>query len=156
MEDIFQTPLETIDNLMKDQIHYAMRDCIQIDKIVLSGGFGDSPALRERLTKSLKAINEKGNMHIKLIFRKKNAGAAGVAKGALMRAMNKDNGPKRTPVQSIGILHHVRDDPRYPKEVLNQGKWEHHEETDDWYIMNTIEWLIKVASLSAMKSPHKS
>lgn len=50
-----------------------------------------------------------------------NTSATGVATGAIIRAQNKDEGPKRIPCRSIGVLYHVPDDPDYnfSKEVLS-------------------------------------
>jgi hypothetical protein len=148
MEKIFQPSLEKIEKLMKDQIYHAIANNISIDKVVLAGGFGDSPALKEHLTESLQKIYERENERIQLLSTPKRKSAAGVAKGALMRAMNKEHGPKRIPVQSIGILHHVSDDPsKYPPEVLRQRGWDDNELTGESYLMNTIQWLVKIASL---------
>jgi hypothetical protein len=147
MEELFQPSLETIDTLMREQVYYAISNNIGIDKVVLAGGFGDSPALKEYLTNSLQSINNSEDKNMRLVCTPTHKSATGVAKGALMRAMNKDHGPKRIPVQSIGILHHVSDDPaKYPDEVLQQTDWDENDVTGEWYIMNTIQWLIKVVS----------
>lgn len=149
MKSLFLPSLDTIEKLMKDQIYYAIANNIYIDKVILTGGFGDSPALKEYLKESLQKIYKRENERIRLLCTPKSRSAAGVAKGALMRAMNKDHGPKRVPIQSIGILHHVSDDPsKYPPEVLRQKGWEENELTGESYIMNTIQWLIKVVRLS--------
>jgi hypothetical protein len=147
MRNIFDPSLKTIDKLMQDQIYHAISEDIGIDKVVLVGGFGDSPALKEYLSASLQRINENEDKSLQLVCTPAQTSATGVAKGALMRAMNKEHGPKRIPVQSIGILHHVRYDPsQYPSKVLDQGNWSENTLMDEWYIMDTIQWLIKVVS----------
>ncbi|KAJ4364798.1 hypothetical protein N0V95_000642 [Ascochyta clinopodiicola] len=71
--------------------------------------------------------------------------ATGVATGAILRAINKSNGPSRIPCQSIGVLRHIPCDPEnepYTSEVLKQPKkWVDQEDLD--YIMDTIRWIIK-------------
>jgi hypothetical protein len=154
MEKIFRPSLMTVERLMKEQLNHSLESGTEIDKVVLVGGFGDSPALREHIENSLAAINRKRDLDIRLVVAPKRNGAVGVAKGALMRAQNKENGPKRIPCQSIGVLHHVRDDrnnlnesPTYPLPVLKQKGWSISDLSGEEYLMNTIEWLIKVVGL---------
>jgi hypothetical protein len=147
LKSIFIESLNTIEDLLLEQIDHAHRTKIPVDKVVLVGGFGDSPALKEHLKASLKRVNDKKNTEIKLALAAANTSAAGVAVGAVMRAQNKANGPKRVPYRSIGILHHVSDHAAnmYPREVLSQ-LWEYNELDQGDYIMNTVQWIIKAVS----------
>ena len=56
--DIFKPTLEIIADLMEAQIKSALRKGIKVDKVVIVGGFGDSPALKEFLKKRLAAVNK--------------------------------------------------------------------------------------------------
>lgn len=125
----------------------ARRKKIPIDKIVLVGGFGDSPALQDYLADSINLINEKHRTDIQIIFTHTNRGAAGVARGAVMRAQNKKNGPKRIVRQSIGVYEHLccDDDESYPKAVLDQVS-ELNKVERCHYVMDTIVWKIKTVS----------
>jgi hypothetical protein len=146
MRTIFDDSLERIERLMKDQIRHARENSIQIDKVVLVGGFGDSPALQEFLSASLTEINYMHGTKMKMVFTPANTGAAGVATGAVMRALNKENGPKRIPCRSIGVLRHILYEPdRYPAEVLDQ-RFSFAELSEEEYIMRTLMWVIKAVS----------
>ena len=145
MLEIFQPSLDTIERRMKDQTAQALLSSPRIDKIVLAGGFGDSPALKEHLSIALEKINRVRGTHMKLIFTPANTSAAGVATGAAIRSQNREKGPKRTPCQSVGIIQHVpRDEELYEPEVLTQRGWEANELDQQEYIMRNIFWVIKV------------
>lgn len=152
MKALFMPSLITISTLMRKQILRALQVKSNVDKVVLAGGFSDSPALKEFLATTLEQINRENGINIVLITASPNTGAAGVALGALKRAENKNHGPEKIPCRSIGILHHVRNEPGiYPKEVLNQHieDWEMCPEDGEYYIRNTIQWIIKKASGSS-------
>ncbi|KAF1911303.1 hypothetical protein BDU57DRAFT_507169 [Ampelomyces quisqualis] len=144
LNSIFIESLNTIEDLLLEQIDCAQRTNTAVDKVVLVGGFGDSPALKEHLKASLARINNKNNTDIKLVLAAANTSASGVAVGAIMRAQDKTNGPRRVPYRSIGILHHVSEHAaqNYPAEVLGQ-LWEFNELDQGDYIMNTVHWIIK-------------
>jgi hypothetical protein len=147
LHSIFYESLQTIERLMLDQIEGAQRNHIGVKKVVLVGGFGDSPALKEHLRTSLQRVNNQYNTNVELINAAANTSAIGVAKGAIMRAQDKNNGPLRIPCRSIGVIYHVRDDPgaEYSAEVLAQ-KWSVCELTQEEYIMRTLKWIIKAVS----------
>lgn len=66
-EKIFRPSLTTIERLMKEKINHSLESGTEVDKVVLVGGFGDSPALREHIENSLSAINRKKDLDIRLI-----------------------------------------------------------------------------------------
>ena len=138
--------LKAIAELMESQIRKALKHG-DVDKVALAGGFGDSPALKEFLADTIASINQNKNTYIKLMVMPPNTGAAGVATGALLRAQNKEHGPVRVPRLSIGIYHHVRNDPGlYSDEVLEQDDWEFCDLDGEYYIRDTIKWIIKEVS----------
>jgi actin-related protein len=147
LNSIFYESLQTIERLMLEQIEGARRNHIEVKKVVLVGGFGDSPALKEHLRVSLQRINNQYGTNVELVNSAANTSAIGVAKGAIMRAQDKINGPLRIPCRSIGVLYHVRDDNghEYSPEVLAQ-RWSVCELTQEEYIMRTIKWIIKAVS----------
>ncbi|CBY00364.1 hypothetical protein IAQ61_011296 [Plenodomus lingam] len=157
MEALFAPSLKTIATLMRNQIFYAIEARTKVNKVVLVGGFGDSPALKEYLGNTLDQINAEYGTSITIITAPQNTAAAGVALGALKRALDKTNGPAKIPCQSIGIYHHLRYEPdRYSKDVLNQHEdyWEMCEEDGEEYISNTIQWIIKKGQ-GAAQSVHE-
>lgn len=77
--------------------------------------------------------------------------ATGVAHGAILRALDKSNGPKKMARLSIGILRHFPYEPEtileHPEmEPLHEGERSKDEFNGLWYIKNTIVWLIKAVS----------
>jgi hypothetical protein len=144
---VFGESLKTIERLMLDQIENAMLSSTAVDKVVLVGGFGDSPALKAYLKTSLERVNSQHRTNIALIVASANTSATGVAVGAIRRAEDKANGPKRIPQLSIGSLCHVPYDPEtYSADVLSQ-KYSYSELSQEEYIMRTIKWWIKAVSL---------
>jgi hypothetical protein len=139
---------------MLAQLKYARDNNIDVYKVVLVGGFGDSPALKRYLNASLSSVNNQYGTKVQLSASPQNRSATGVAVGALKRALNKSNGPRRVPYRSIGILYHVPDDPVYgsSSEVLAQRATPSDLSNED-YIMRTIKWIIKVVSTLFSRSP---
>jgi hypothetical protein len=77
------------------------------------------------------------------VFTPANTSAAGVATGAVMRAQNKEHGPKRIPQRSFGVRVHVPDEPdTYSEDVLRQ-LFSEAEVSGESYIKNTLKWIIK-------------
>ena len=137
--------LNTIADLMEKQINATLQSEIKVDKVVLVGGFGDSPALKDFIGNALLRISDEKKTNLNLIVTPPNTGASGVAIGALKRAKNKEHGPAKIPCLSIGIYHHVRYEPEsYSEEVLTQtDEWEQNDLDGDLYIMHTIKWIFK-------------
>jgi hypothetical protein len=146
MLSIFQECFDTIDGLMRSQITHALSNNINVNKNIFVGGFGNSPALKQFLTASLVKINKAHGTNIILVTTAANTSAGAVATGGVVRAQNKENGPKRVPRQSIRVIRHVPDEPEtYSRDVLSQG-WELSETDGEYYNMRTIQWIIKVVS----------
>ena len=68
MWGIFEPSLEIIRHLMEEQISSAITKNIVVDSIVVIGGFGDSPALREYLRIWLNSFNYKHGSLIDMKF----------------------------------------------------------------------------------------
>tara|TARA_R110002003_G_scaffold70_3_gene6315 strand:+ start:22768 stop:23196 length:429 start_codon:yes stop_codon:yes gene_type:complete len=139
---------------MLAQLKYARDNNIDVNKVVLVGGFGDSPALKRYLNASLSSVSNQYGTKVQLRASPQNRSATGVAVGAFKRALNKSNGPRRVPYRSIGILYHVPVDPVYgsSSEVLAQRATPSDLSNED-YIMRTIKWIIKVVSTLFSRSP---
>jgi molecular chaperone DnaK (HSP70) len=144
---LFDESLKAIEQLMLEQLAQAKSSNTQVDKVLLVGGYADSPTLKRFLEMSLKRFNNQYGTNIILVVPPSNTSATGVATGALMRAQHKENGPKRVPSRSIGVLYHIPDDPAYDfaPEVLLQS-WSTCELSGEEYIMRTLKWIIKAVS----------
>jgi hypothetical protein len=68
MWDIFEPSLRTIRDLIRDQILTALAKSIMVDSIVVIGGFGDSPALRDYLRLWLNTLNRNSGLDIGMKF----------------------------------------------------------------------------------------
>jgi hypothetical protein len=150
MMGLFAGPLETISQMMVQQIQHAWNINVKIDKIVVVGGFGDSPALREHLERALVQLlagedtSKPQRTNMELVFSQHNTSATSVAAGAVMRAQNREGGPSRKPDLSLGVLRHIPyDEAMYSGEVLRQ-QLNYADKSKRTYIKDTIEWVIKV------------
>ncbi|KAH7396896.1 hypothetical protein DE146DRAFT_57787 [Phaeosphaeria sp. MPI-PUGE-AT-0046c] len=152
---LFDESIRMIKRILEDQIELARDIGVAVDSVVLVGGFGDSPALKEYLKLTLDGINAQHGGDIRLESAAFNTSAAGVAKGALMRAQDKTNGPKHVPCRSIGVTYHIPDDPSYnfSAEILGQRGWEQNDINHEWYLKGTIWWLIK-AGVGEIRGEH--
>lgn len=110
--------------MMEDAVVNAKDAGYAVSKVVVVGGFGDSPCLQSYLLQQKDRIVRELGQPLKLRFSPRNMSATGVATGAILRAINKANGPSRIPCQSVGILRHILcDQPEdYPAEVLSQAR----------------------------------
>lgn len=148
MEQMFKPSCRGIRELMAQQIVTARSKGYVVDKVVVVGGFADSPYLTKFLKNSVGGINTQIGTVTELIFPPRGTSATGVATGAIHRAVNKEHGPKRIPRQSIGILRHIPYPTlakTYKQPVLRQAKT-FNKTLNQMYIMDTIEWLVKKAS----------
>jgi hypothetical protein len=130
--------------MMEDAVVNAKDAGYAVSKVVVVGGFGDSPCLQSYLLQQKDRIVRELGQPLKLRFSPRNMSATGVATGAILRAINKANGPSRIPCQSVGILRHILcDQPEdYPAEVLSQPReWSAPEQKD--CVINTIHWVVK-------------
>ena len=73
-----------------------------VQKVILIGGFGDSPSLHHHLENVLATERNLLRQPIELINPKHIDPA--VARSAVLRALNKENGPERISRTSYGII----------------------------------------------------
>lgn len=134
--------------MMEEAVVNARDAYYLVSKVVVVGGFGDSPCLQSYLLEQKDRIVKRLGLPLKLRFSPRNMSATGVATGAILRTINKANGPSRIPCQSIGVLRHIPcdgDSGEYTAEVLAQPKeWNRQEEIH--YVMSTIRWVVKKVS----------
>lgn len=135
--------------MLEDAVMNAKNVGYTVSKVVVVVGFGDSPCLQSYLLEQKDRILRESwspfdlNFGLKFVPRDVSS-ATGVATGAILRAINKKEGPSRKPCQSIGILRHIPcdDEDMYPVEVMLQPRtWSDPEQEE--FVMNTIEWVVK-------------
>ncbi|KAF2656351.1 hypothetical protein K491DRAFT_656655 [Lophiostoma macrostomum CBS 122681] len=152
MFQIFEPCFLGIARLMENQILSAWDDDVNVEKVVLMGGFADSLALRRYLQHRVKRLQEGHHRTISLVVSERNSHgpcATGVAKGGLLRALDKTRGPLRVPRMSFGLLIHLPYQPEvlaeYPHlyEPTFAGKPKTDPQDGTLYIDNTIQWVIK-------------
>ena len=80
------------------------------NKVVLTGGFGDSQYLRLKLLALVEQLNEDWDTSIVAKFTPTNTSATSVAVGANMRGDDKRHGPSRAPRQNVAILRYLQCD----------------------------------------------
>ncbi|CZR60755.1 related to hsp70 protein [Phialocephala subalpina] len=135
--EIFRPLLRGIEKLMKEQLTSASEAGIRVQKVVLIGGFAGSPTLRGYLTHQLKDFSSN---RIQLID--SDNPETLVARGAILRALDKKNGPTRVTRSSYGFL---RTEPFDSTAYLaHVGIRPSLDKVDGiYYVRNTIDWLIK-------------
>ncbi|XXG98242.1 peptide transporter ptr2 [Hypoxylon texense] len=105
MRDIFIPCLENIAAIMEDQIVLAMGKGVHVDQVILVGGFAGSPSLHGYLERHLATLSNRLGFDVELFRPRNNANSrvTAVASGAVLRALNKENGPGRQIQCSYGI-----------------------------------------------------
>ncbi|TGO22612.1 hypothetical protein BPAE_0161g00170 [Botrytis paeoniae] len=113
-EEIFMSLLMRISALLENQIGQAVAKRLVVKKVFLVGGFGGSPSLRSYLKQWLEKKSEQVNFNIELVADKHKCITA-VASGAVLRALDKKDGPERISQSSYGFLRNEPWEPQiYP------------------------------------------
>ncbi|TGO36697.1 hypothetical protein BHYA_0117g00210 [Botrytis hyacinthi] len=113
-KEIFDPLLKRISNLLENQIQQAVEKKLVVKKVFLVGGFGGSPSLRNYLKNWLAVKSGELKFNIELVTDRHKCITA-VASGAVLRALDKKNGPERISQSSYGFLRHEPWQPRlYP------------------------------------------
>ncbi|KAK8087694.1 hypothetical protein PG997_002655 [Apiospora hydei] len=139
---LFDPLLQGIVSVMDDQIVKAIAKGSLVEKVVLIGGFASSEkALVKYIENHLEKFNAENDCHIKLV-KPKHATTA-VASGAVLRAFNKELGPKRLARSSYGIL---RTEP-FGECKEHEGLRPYYNPFDGQpYIKDTVDWILKLGS----------
>ncbi|KAF4967648.1 hypothetical protein FSARC_4843 [Fusarium sarcochroum] len=103
IKKIFEAVLIQVERIMLEQLTASKYRGLNVDRVVLMGGFADSPSYYEHLRRSLATFNEKTGCAAKLHRPPLITVVDAVAAGGVLRAANKENGPKRIARSSYGI-----------------------------------------------------
>ncbi|KAG7421219.1 hypothetical protein Forpe1208_v001845 [Fusarium oxysporum f. sp. rapae] len=142
IREIFFKHLDAIVEIVKSQLEEARGKGYTVGKVVLIGGFGTSISLSQRLQDFLEEYGREHNCRITLMEPQQGTSIINaVASGAVLRALNKANGPERIARSSYGIL---RTEPfgQYPEHAGLKPSYDRHDGMP--YIKQTIDWVLKL------------
>ncbi|KAE8452609.1 hypothetical protein EG329_013868 [Mollisiaceae sp. DMI_Dod_QoI] len=141
-EKIFNPSLNAISELMENQLTAAKDIGVEVEKVILVGGFSASKALRSTLQKKLDALSALFGYRIKLILPINGEPQTAVVEGAIIRAWDKEKGPQRFLKLSYGFQVTEQYDP-INIEAHREVKHATLDPKDGFeYVHNTIEWLV--------------
>ncbi|OAP55864.1 hypothetical protein AYL99_10016 [Fonsecaea erecta] len=138
MLQVFKPCLRGVAQLIRKQLRGAEERGINIKSVILVGGFADSPSLRRYLQKIFRLERNLERQAIDILF--PAVGDSAVARGSILRALRREDGPIRITRTSYGILHRVLCDRNNPK--FGCVREERSQLEGELHIMNTISWLI--------------
>ncbi|SCV50619.1 related to hsp70 protein [Fusarium fujikuroi] len=142
IQEIFFRHLDAIVEIVNNQLEAARGEGYTVGKVVLIGGFGASIALRQRLQEFLGEYSRENKYRVTLMEPQQGTSIINaVASGAVLRALNKANGPDRIARSSYGIL---RTEPfgQYREHEGLKPSYDHHDGMP--YIKHTIDWVLKL------------
>ncbi|KAF5674771.1 Hsp70 chaperone protein [Fusarium circinatum] len=145
IQEIFFKHLDAIVEIVKGQLEVARGKGYTIGKVVLIGGFGTSISLRHRLQEFLMEYDNEHSCPVTLMEPQQGTSIINaVASGAVLRALNKANGPERIARSSYGIL---RTEPfkEYSEHEGLRPSYDRHDGMP--YIKNTIDWVLKLGEI---------
>ncbi|KAF2734482.1 hypothetical protein EJ04DRAFT_602989 [Polyplosphaeria fusca] len=102
VEDIFRKSLRGTMKVLKNQLDMAGVQERPVKKVILTGGFGQSPALQNYLRSFIG--RQRNCLNENIDFLVPNSASTAVARGAVLRALNKSDGPARITHCSYGFL----------------------------------------------------
>ncbi|KAF8849939.1 hypothetical protein BDZ45DRAFT_752274 [Acephala macrosclerotiorum] len=111
---IFLPLLRRAEILLRGQIQTAIEEKKEVKKVFLIGGFGAAPSLRSHLKSFLARFAKEVRLayEIKLAVLNEQSSVTAIASGAVLRALNLEQGPQRIARSSYGFL---RLEPYQPK-----------------------------------------
>ncbi|KAL9071920.1 MAG: hypothetical protein Q9157_005286 [Trypethelium eluteriae] len=139
--DMFKDCLDGVSRLLESQLDRAAQKGLAVINIVVVGGLGDSPALRARIEEVVACRANMVGGKISLIWPNEFSKST-VARGAVLRSLNKANGPSRISRVSYGFL---RAEPynEWPEHV-EAGLVPSVDKVDGFkYVKDTILWVIQ-------------
>ncbi|KAH7083967.1 hypothetical protein FB567DRAFT_581428 [Paraphoma chrysanthemicola] len=154
IKKFFAAPLRGVEEVLDSQLERAKNAGCRVEKIILTGGFGQSPSLKSHLenylAKKLYAIGDRPKLIVP------RSPSTTVARGAVLRALNKKDGPARITQCSYGFLSSM---PYEPEEFdAHKGtKCRINAADGERYVDGVIKWVIQagqqVENLQAFTFP---
>ena len=139
MYEVFKDCIRGVADLMLKQLNAAKEKGVHVQTVIVIGGFGESPSLTNHLKKVLR--RERNHLGQPIDLELSRHVQSAVARGAVLRALRKEDGPERFTRSSYGILRSER----YNEEDLKHRKFRVTRSPADGelYIMDTIFWVIE-------------
>ncbi|KAH7067280.1 hypothetical protein BKA63DRAFT_521873 [Paraphoma chrysanthemicola] len=140
IKKFFAAPLKGVEEVLDSQLERAQNAGCRVEKIILTGGFGQSPSLKSHLenylAKKLYAIGDRPKLIVP------RSPSTTVARGAVLRALNKKDGPARITQCSYGFLCSM---PYEPEEIdAHKGtKCRINAADGERYVDGVIKWVIQ-------------
>ncbi|KIW89576.1 uncharacterized protein Z519_09732 [Cladophialophora bantiana CBS 173.52] len=138
MYEVFKDCIRGVSDLMVKQLNAAKEKGVNVQTVIVIGGFGESPSLINHLKKVLR--KERNFLGQPIDLERSRHVQSAVARGAVLRALRKEDGPERITRSSYGILRSERyneDDPKHRKFRVTRSPAD-----GELYIMDTIEWVV--------------
>ncbi|KAI3189013.1 hypothetical protein CBS147311_10009 [Penicillium roqueforti] len=136
----FQDSLNGIAKLIQEQIVASKEKKRFVQKIMLVGGYSQSPTLRQFLKKEFQELQP--------LYQSDWEAETLVSRGAVYRAIDKSNGPSRQIMANIGILQNEEYDNKYPGHRDTPGGTRHPKDKK-LYVHRCVNWVIKRGQIVA-------
>ena len=146
MRGIFQECLDGVEDVLHEQLLAAVQrsDPVSVKKVILVGGFGQSKSLQSHLRHFLRTQQNYIGRPIDLVTPQEGE-TSSVARGAVLRALNKQDGPQRYLQTSFGFLRTELHDPVHV--AAHQGIKPTSDRVDGFdSIEDTIYWVLQKVS----------
>ncbi|RSM15778.1 hypothetical protein CDV31_004879 [Fusarium ambrosium] len=144
IEAMFLKLFVQIGDILENQIIPARNYGYNVDRVILMGGFAGSPSLEKWLEKFLEDLCKSRGLRPIKLWRleeeEKRMAVNAVSQGAILRALDKKNGPARFARSSYGLL---RSEP-WGDHIEHSGQnYSVDRVTGDHFLMNTVLWVLK-------------
>ncbi|KAJ9418722.1 hypothetical protein QL093DRAFT_2085444 [Fusarium oxysporum] len=142
LNEIYTKVCKKVSAIMEQQLHAAAQSGLEVCKVTLTGGFGESIPLRAHLRQSLESFNAANNCNVELyLFDTHNRMTAidAVSLGGVLRALDKSNGPTRVARSSYGVRC---DEPYFHELHAGQPTIPGFQNSNEHYV-EAIEWISK-------------
>ena len=151
IKEMFEPSLTGTTDLLERQLDAAFERRFTVTKVIVVGGFGESPSLQRRLNKLVESKWNLVGSKIDIIWPDRFPTSA-VARGAILRSLNKDNGPTRHSRASFGFLQTEQYDARNPRPEYIEAEVQPSIDPIDGYanVKNTIYWVIQAVRITRL------
>ncbi|KAL1794641.1 hypothetical protein ACET3X_006457 [Alternaria dauci] len=140
MKRFFQPSLVAAKEVLENQLELAENKNRWVEKVILTGGFGQSPSLQSYLRNYLAERSESRGRDIDLVVPRNPSTA--VARGAVLRALNKRFGPSRITQCSYGFIISEPYEPDHI-EAHSRTKCRINGIDGERYVDETIRWVLQ-------------
>lgn len=117
---IFQKMVSKAENLKIDLLDRAHATNTEIHKLLLTGGFGDSPYFRAAVRNRLTTYKREYMAEIDFIVAPSQRSGISTATGALLRVLDKEHGHLHVLRMSVGVLRTI---PWQPSKYKGSDRW---------------------------------